>query len=73
MWSSRISFFGTDNVLFHKEKHYSPSEGKTYLAPLPVGYDGQFGPSLKALTTVLYFGANVSEPKIIELYATSAS
>ena len=60
--------FGTDNVLFHKEKYYSPSEGKSYLAPLPIGYDGQFGPSLKALAITLYFGANVSEPKIAELY-----
>ena len=60
--------FGTDNVLFHKEKYYSPTEGKTYLAPLPSGYDGQFGPGLKALSIVLYFGANVSEPKILELY-----
>ena len=59
---------GPDNVLFHKEKFYSPGESKTYLAPLPVGYEGQFGPSLKALTLALYFGANVSEPKIVELY-----
>ena len=60
--------FGTDNVLFHKEKFYSPGEGKTYLAPLPASYEGQFGPSLKALTVALYFGANVSEPKLVELY-----
>ena len=60
--------FGPDNVLFHKEKFYSPSEGKTYLAPLPGGYDGQFGPGIKALTIVLYYGANVSEPKILELF-----
>ena len=60
--------FATDNVLFHKEKYYSASLGKTYLAPLPAGYAGQFGPGLRALTIVLYFGANVSEPKILELY-----
>lgn len=60
--------FGTDNVLFHKEKYYSAALGKTYLAPLPVGYEGQFGPSLKALSIVLYFGANVSEPKLVDLY-----
>ncbi len=59
---------GTDNVLFHKEKFYSPGEGKTYLASLPASYEGQFGPSLKALTVALYFGANVSEPKLVELY-----
>ena len=58
----------TDNVLFHKEKFYSPTEHQSYLAPLPAGYAGQFGPGLKALTIVLAFGANVSEPKILELY-----
>ena len=60
--------FRTDNVLFHKEKFYSPAEAKTYLAPLPAGYDGQFGPGIKALALVLSFGANVSEAKILELY-----
>ena len=30
----------TDNVLFRKEKYYSPSEGKTYLAELPFGSEG---------------------------------
>jgi len=58
----------TDNVLFHKEKFYSPRVGQSYLAPLPSGYEGQFGPGIKALTIVLAFGANVSEPKILELY-----
>jgi hypothetical protein len=59
--------FRTDNVLFHKEKFYSPSEGKTYLAELPPGYQGQFGSQLKALIWVLYFASQVSEPKIVEL------
>jgi hypothetical protein len=34
----------TDNVLFHKEKFYSKRERKAYLAELPRGYAGQFGP-----------------------------
>ena len=37
----------TDNVLFQKQKYYSPSQGKTYLASLPSGYDGEFGPGVK--------------------------
>lgn len=45
----------TDNVLFRKEKYYSPSEGKTYLASLPLGYEGQFGPGLKALVARCVF------------------
>ena len=59
--------FRTDNVRFRKEKWYSPAQGKTYLAPLPPGYDGQFGPGLVALVLVLYFASHVSEPKILEL------
>jgi hypothetical protein len=56
----------TDNVLFHKEVYYSPSQHKTYLAALPAGYEGQFGPGLKALIRTLYFGSQVTEPKILE-------
>ena len=59
----------TDNVLFHKEKYYSPSERRTYLAPLPLGYDGQFGPGIKALALVQYFACNVAEPKLLEFFA----
>ena len=59
--------FRTDNVLFHKEKFYSPSQHQTYLASLPQGYCGQFGPGLKSLALVLYFGAQMSEPKVAEL------
>lgn len=38
----------TDNVRFLKEKFYSASAGKTYLAELPPGYEGEFGPGLRA-------------------------
>lgn len=60
--------FRADNVCFHKEKYWAASTGETYLAPLPRGYEGQFGPGLKALTLTLYFGGNISEPKILDLY-----
>lgn len=59
--------FRTDNVLFQKEKFYSPSQRRTYLAALPQGYSGQFGPGIKSLVLVLYFGAQMSEPKVTEL------
>jgi len=59
--------FHTDNVLFHKEKFYSPSRHQTYLASLPQGYSGQFGPGLQSLALVFYFGAQMSEPKVAEL------
>ena len=56
----------TDNVLFLKPKYYSPSEGKTYLAPLPAGYDGEFGPGIKALVISLYYGGNMTQGKLLE-------
>ncbi|WP_238845449.1 hypothetical protein [Nostoc edaphicum] len=56
----------TDNVLFRKEKYYSPSVGKTYLASLPPGYDGEFGPGIKALVISLYYGGNMTQGKLLE-------
>jgi hypothetical protein len=58
----------SDNILFHKQKYYAASTHKTYLAELPRGYEGQFGPGIKALTLALYFGMQASEPKILELF-----
>lgn len=58
----------TDNVRFLKEKYYSPLLGRTYLAELPTGYEGQFGPGIKTLTLALYHGGLMSEPKIIEFF-----
>jgi len=58
----------TDNVRFRKEKYYSPSEQRTYVAELPAGYEGQFGPRLKAMTIVLYYAINTSEAKIREFF-----
>lgn len=57
----------TDNVEFHREVFYSPSEGKRYRAHLPPGYEGQFGPGVKSLVMVLYHDANVSQPAICRL------
>jgi len=56
----------TDNVRFLKEKYYSPSLGRTYLAETPTGYAGQFGPGIKALVIAFYHGGLMTEPKIIE-------
>lgn len=58
----------TDNVRFLKEKYYSPSLRRTYLAELPMGYGGQFGPGMKALSIALYHGGLMSEPKIMEFF-----
>jgi hypothetical protein len=53
-----------DNVAFDRAKYYSPSTGKTYLAPLPPGYEGAFGPDLKVLLLGLHHLANVSQPAL---------
>jgi len=58
----------TDNVLFRKEKYHSPSERKTYLAELPPGYEGQYGPGIKSLAIVMHFGMNTTQPKLLEFF-----
>jgi len=60
--------FETNNVLFYRQKYYSPSEKKTYLAPLPTGYDGgEFGPGVITYVITQYYIANSSGPKILEV------
>jgi hypothetical protein len=59
--------FRTANVRFRKAKWHAPSLRRTYLADLPSGYDGQFGPTLKALIWIWYFASHMSELKIAEL------
>lgn len=60
----------TDTVRFRREKWYARSTGTTYLAPLPPGYAGHFGPGVKTLVLSLYHATGVSEPKIHELLAS---
>ena len=59
--------FRTDNGRFRKAKWYSPRQKRTYLADLPSGDDGQFGPTLKALVWIWYVASHMSELKIAEL------
>jgi len=59
--------FGAYNTLFLKEKYYSPSLNRSYLAPLPPGYDGEFGPKVKAMAIKLYFDSNMTERNILDL------
>jgi Transposase IS66 family len=53
-----------ENIRFLKEKYYSAAERKTYLADLPAGYDGTFGPGVRALVLVLAHACQMTEPKI---------
>lgn len=54
-----------ETVCFVREKWYARSTGTTYLAPLPPGYQGQFGPSLKQLALTLYWEAQLSEASLL--------
>jgi flagellar biosynthesis/type III secretory pathway chaperone len=56
----------SDNVLFKKEVYYSPSQHKTFMAKVPDGYEGGFGPGIKAEIINMKYINNMSEPKIVE-------
>lgn len=59
-----------DTVCFRKAKWYSPTTGKSYLARVPVGYEGEFGPGVKALTVAWYFAGDMSEPKLRDVFTS---
>jgi regulator of replication initiation timing len=59
----------SDHVRFFKSTYYSPSLRKTYIAPLPQGYEGEFGPQIKALILSLYYGGNMTQGKLLEFLA----
>jgi hypothetical protein len=53
-----------DVIRFVREVWDVPSLGTTIIAPLPQGYQGAFGPHIRALTLALGHGANVSQPSL---------
>lgn len=58
----------TDTIEFKKEVYYSASQRKTYRGQMPLGYEGEFGPTVRALTIILKYVCNTSEPKILEFF-----
>ncbi len=56
----------TDNIRFKKEVFYSPSQRKTYVGQLPSGYEGGFGPTIKAQVLIMKNVCNMSQSKILE-------
>jgi hypothetical protein len=54
----------TDNIKFLKKVYYSPSLKKTFVADLPGGYKGEFGPNLRTLILSLYNDSKVTQPNI---------
>lgn len=62
-----------NNTLFKREVYYSPSENRRFIGPLPVEYQGGFGPGIKTLILCLYNDSNMSQPKIYRLLRTIES
>ena len=61
----------TNNVLFRKKIYYSKSENKTYTALVPAGYEGGYGPNIKAMVLMLKSACNMSESKILDFLHNS--
>lgn len=61
----------TDTVAFEQEVWYSPSERRSYRARRPAGYEGTFGPHLKALVVTLAYAGGMSETKLLDLVQSS--
>ena len=59
----------TEVICYERAKYYSASAKKTYLAPLPPGCDGHFGPSLRALALDLAYAGNMSQAGVHTLFS----
>lgn len=59
--------FQMHNIQFDREVYYSPSLGKRFIAPLPEGYQGEYGPGLKAFILALHSEAKVTQPDLLNL------
>ena len=59
-----------NNIQFDKEIFYSPSLKKTFIAPLPGGYSGDFGPSIKALVLDMHHHEKLTESAIHHFLTT---
>ena len=57
----------TDTIASEQEVWYSLSERRSYRAGRPAGYEGAFGPHLKALVVSLAYAGGMSETKLLEL------
>lgn len=58
----------TDNIEFKKAVYYSPSLKKNFMATLPDGYQGEFGPFVKSLIIDLH--KDMTEPAIVNFLNT---
>jgi hypothetical protein len=60
----------TDNIQFERETYYSPSLKKTFIGDLPKGYEGEFGPGIKAYILSSYYQSNMTESAIVTTLQT---
>lgn len=60
----------TDNIQFERETYYSPSLKQTFVGALPKGYEGQFGPGVKAYILSSYYQSNMTESAIVTTLQT---
>jgi hypothetical protein len=59
-----------NNTEFKREIYYSPSLNKTFLASLPKGYSGEFGPNIKALVLDLHHNSKMTQSSIHQFFKT---
>ena len=60
----------TDNIRFERETYYSPSLKKTFVGDLPKGYEGEFGPGVKAYILSSHYESNMTESAIVNTLHT---
>ena len=60
----------TDNIEFKLPCYYSPSLKKTFIADLPKGYQGGFGPGIRALIITLYRDSGMTQPALYRFFQT---
>ncbi len=57
--------FKSDNVEYLRDVYYSPSQHKTYTAPLPYDYTGYIGSNLKTFIHIFHWDWDVTRRKLI--------
>ncbi len=60
----------TDNIEFSLSVYYSPSLKKSFIAKVPEGYFGEFGPGIRALVISLYRDSKMTQPGIARFLKT---
>lgn len=58
----------TDVIELKRETYYSPSRHRSFTAPVPAGYEGGFGPRLKAVAILLKTIGNMTESPIAKVF-----